>query len=186
MTKICVCTRNENFCFVAINMCEKMTEIKKSSSNFKKILDQNDFEVISWSKSYKKFGHRRSDSRPPMPYQNDGHIFAVISKCLSYIISKWKSLWEHTPPFFCLFAVETAGRDLSTVQSTEGLLFTNPGSAAKISLAEDRRKPDENYSFMGIPFQPTVRCLILSHCLVCCNIEQRTAGTRRRRELKNS
>ena len=44
---------------------EKMTEIKKSS--------------FSWPKfqsSTKNFGHRRSDSRPPMPYQNEGHIFA--------------------------------------------------------------------------------------------------------------
>ena len=49
---------------------------------------------------------------------------------------------------------------------TEGLLFTNPGSAAKISLAEERRSPDENYSFTGPPFQPTVRCLIRSQCLV--------------------
>ena len=115
----------------------------------------------------KNFGHRRSDSRPPMPYQNDGHIFAVISKRWSYLISKWKSLWEHTPPFFCLFAFQTAGRDLSTVRSTEGLLFTNPGSSAKISLAEDRRRPDENYSFTGTPFQPTVRCLIRFQCLAC-------------------
>ena len=82
-----------------------------------------------------------------MPYQNEGHIFAVISKRRSYIISKWKSLWEHTPPFFCLFATETAWRDLSTVRSrTEGLLFTNPGSAAKISLAEERRMTDKTSS----------------------------------------
>ena len=81
-----------------------------------------------------------------MPYQNEGHIFAVISKRRSYIISKWKSLWEHTPPFLCLFAFRTAGRDLSTVRSTEGLLFTNPGSAAKISLAEERRMTDKTSS----------------------------------------
>ena len=43
-----------------------------------------------------------------MPYQNEGHIFAVISKRRSYIISKWKSQWKHSPPFFCLFAFQTA------------------------------------------------------------------------------
>lgn len=64
---------------------------------------------------------------------------------------------------------------------TEGLLFTNPGSAAIISLAEKRRSPDENYSFTGTPFQPTVRCLIRSQCLVCIvsNIGQPEHAVRR-------
>ena len=43
LTKICVCIRDENFCFAVFNMCEKMTEIKKSSSNFKIFLDENTF-----------------------------------------------------------------------------------------------------------------------------------------------
>ena len=69
---------------------------------------------------------------------------------------------------------------MSTVRSTEGLLFTNPGSAAKISLAEERRKADENYSFMGTPFQPDCRrkTPVFDIVPLPCSLQYRTADSR--------
>ena len=63
---------------------------------------------------------------------------AVISKRISYLISKWWTQREQTLAFFCLFAFQSAGRDLSTVRSTVGLLFTNTGSSATILSAEEK------------------------------------------------
>ena len=57
---------------------------------------------------------------------------------MSYLISKWWTQREQSGAFFCLFAIQSAGRDLSTVWNTVGLLFTNTGSSATIYLAEEQ------------------------------------------------
>ena len=144
MTKIGVCIRDENFCFAVFNMFEKMTEIKKSSLIFKNFLTK-----ISVCLKNSGIGVLTADRRCPIKTKAiffRGHIKTTVI----YHI-KMKITVGTYPAFLLPVCLSDGGTGFvnsaeASPRRTEGLLFTNPDSSAKISLAEDRRMTDKTSS----------------------------------------